>query len=123
VSRGTRLKKRILSISYDKVLLLTRHELLKQEGFEVRSAYGFAEAMEACRGHDDFDVVVMGHSMPRKDKTALVRALRIKCDAPLVSILKPGDPTMPQADYSVDAHEGPKALLEAVRKASHAKRG
>jgi CheY-like chemotaxis protein len=117
------LKKRILSISYDKVLLLTRHALLEQEGFEVWSAYGFAEAMEACRGRDDFDVVIMGHSVPWKDKTALVRALRANCDAPLVSILKPGDLAMPQADYSVDALEGPKALLEAVRKASQAKRG
>jgi CheY-like chemotaxis protein len=115
------LKKRVLSISYDKVLGLTRHALLEQEGFEVWSAYGFAEAMEACRGH--FDVVIMGHSMPRTDKTALVRALRTKSDAPLVSILKPGDPAMPQADYSVDSHEGPKALLEAIRKASQAKRG
>jgi len=49
--------------------------------------------------------------------------LRTKCDAPLVSILKPGDPAAPQADYSVDAHEGPTALLEAVRKASQAKCG
>ena len=117
------MKKRILSISYDKVLLLTRQALLEREGFEVRSAYGFAEAMEACQGHDDFDVVIMGHSMPENDKTALVTALRSKCDAPLVSLFKRGDPAMPQADYSVDAHEGPKALLEAARKACQAKRG
>jgi CheY-like chemotaxis protein len=117
------LKKRILSISYDKVLLLTRHALLEREGFEVLSAHGFAEAMEACRGHHDFDVVIMGHSIPEKDKTALVGVLRTKCAAPLVSLFKPGDPAMPEADYSVDAHKGPKALLEAARKASQTKRG
>ena len=94
------MKKRILLISYDHVLLLTQQALLEREGFEVRSAHGFAEAMEACRGDDDFDVVVMGHSMPQNDKTALVVALRTKCDAPLVSIFKPGDPAMPQADYA-----------------------
>jgi len=116
-------KKRILSISYDQVLLLTRQALFEQEGFEVRSACGFAEALEACQGHDDFDVVVMGHSMPQRDKTELAKALRTKRDAPLVSIYKHGDSAMPEADYSVNAHEGPKALLEAVRKASQTNRG
>jgi CheY-like chemotaxis protein len=117
------LKKRILSISYDQVLLLTRQALLEREGFEVRSAHGFADAMEACQGHHDFDVVIMGHSMPQNDKTALVSTLRTKSDAPVVSIFKSGDPPMPQADYSVAAHEGPKALLKRVRKASQTKRG
>jgi CheY-like chemotaxis protein len=116
-------KKRILSISYDELLLHTRQAILEQEGFEVRSAWGFAEALEACQGHDDFDVVVMGHSMPQRDKTELVKALRTKCDAPLVSIYRQGDSAMPEADYSVNAHEGPMALLEAVRKASRANRG
>jgi CheY-like chemotaxis protein len=116
-------KKRILSISYDEVLLLTRHALLEQEGFEVWSAHGFTEALEVCRDQEDFDVVVMGHSMPHRDKIALVRALRSKCDAPLVSIRKPGDSPLPQADYSVDAQEGPKAFLEAIRKACQAKSG
>ena len=46
------MKKRILSISYDEVLLLTRHALLEQGGFEVWSAHGFAEALEACPGHE-----------------------------------------------------------------------
>ena len=117
------MKKRILLISYDEVLLLTQQAILEQAGLEVRSACGFAEALEACQGLDDFDVVVMGHSMPQRDKTELVKTLRTKCAAPLVSICRHGDPAMPEADYSVNAHEGPKALLEAVIKASRANRG
>jgi CheY-like chemotaxis protein len=116
-------KKRILSISYDQMLLHLRQLLFEQEGFEVRSAHGFVEALEACQGPDDFDVVIMGHSMPQSDKTALVRALRSKCEAPVVSIRKAGDSPMPQADYSVDAQEGPKALLDAVKKACRAMPG
>ena len=90
--------------------------LLEKEGFEVWSAHGFVEAMELCRAHDDFDLVVMGHSMPQKDKTALVRALRSKCNAPLVTIRKAGESPMAGADCSVEAYEGPKVFLDAVKK-------
>jgi hypothetical protein len=41
-------KKRILSISYDQALLVTRQLILEQQGYEVSSAFGFAEAMEIC---------------------------------------------------------------------------
>jgi len=82
------MKKRILSISYDPSLLQTRHWILEQAGYEVSSAFGFAEAVEVCQTRHDFDLVLMGHSMPQKDKMALFEALRANCKAPLPSLLK-----------------------------------
>jgi CheY-like chemotaxis protein len=67
-------KKAILSISYDESLLVTRHLILEQAGFDVSSALGFAEAMELCSQNQHYDLVLMGHSMPRKDKSALIAA-------------------------------------------------
>ena len=111
------MKKHILSISYDKALLVTRHMLLENAGYSVTSAFGFAEAMEICSARHNFDLIVMGHSMPQKDKAALLLALRLGCSAPLVSILRHGDSPTPHASFYVDAQDGPLALLQLVRTA------
>jgi CheY-like chemotaxis protein len=86
----------------------------KAGGFEVFSAIGFAEALELCSARHDFDLILMGHSMPRKDKTALLAALRPNCKASLLSIRRHDDPPLPESDYSVDSFDGPHALLEMV---------
>jgi DNA-binding response OmpR family regulator len=49
------MKPRILSISYDLPLLRTRQLMLTQEGYDVVSAEGFAEALEHCS--EKFDLV------------------------------------------------------------------
>lgn len=110
-------KKHILSISYDEPLLVTREMLLEKEGYDVTSAFGFAAAMEICAARHDFDLILMGHSMPQKDKTALVAVLRAHCSAPLLSILRHGDSPIPDAAFSVDSQDGPTSLLDVVKKA------
>src|SRR4051812_10094170 len=72
-------KRRILCISYDESLLITRKLILEQAGFDVTPSIGFADAMEHCEQDPTFDLIVMGHSMPRKDKTALIASLRERC--------------------------------------------
>lgn len=109
--------KRILSISYDQPLLQTRHMLLENAGYEVTSALGYAEALEVCSASQHFDLVVMGHSMPQKDKTALLAALRANCTAPLLSIRRHGDGPLPESKISVDSLDGPVVLLDAVKEA------
>src|SRR5262249_27353421 len=99
--------KRILSISYDKSLLTTRQILLENAGYAVISAFGFAEAMEICIARHDFDLILMGHSMPQKDKVILLAALRPECSAPLLSILRHGQSPIPQASFHIDAQDGP----------------
>jgi CheY-like chemotaxis protein len=111
------MKKRILSISYDESLLRTRELILERAGYDVYSALGFAEALEVCQGDSHFDLILMGHSMPRRDKTALIKALRRTSSAPLLSLRKHSDPPLPEAEFSIDALEGPDASLDAVKSA------
>ena len=42
------MSKRILLVSYDRNLLITRGLLLEREGYEVCSAFGFTEAMHGA---------------------------------------------------------------------------
>jgi CheY-like chemotaxis protein len=111
------MKNRILSISYDKSLLATRQMILQSAGYEVTSALGLAEALTICKARHDFDLLLMGHSIPQKDKIELFNALRPHCQAPLLSILRSGEAPISQAEYAVDAQDGPEALLAAVRMA------
>jgi PleD family two-component response regulator len=106
---------RILLISYDESLLLTRRMILKQAGYEVTAALGFTESMEICSAEQKFDLIIMGYTIPRKDKAALVAAVRPKCKAPVLSIRRGGDEPLPEADASVDSLDGPIMLIEAVK--------
>lgn len=107
-------KKRVLSISYDDALLRTRHYILEQAGYEVTSSLGFAEAMEEC-DRSKFDLVLLGHTLPPKDKTMLIGLAKEHCGCPVLSMHKPGTLPHPEADYSVDAGEGPEAMLGMVQ--------
>lgn len=103
---------RILSISYDSVLLATRHMMLEQAGYEVVSAVGFAEALEYCAG--DFDLIIMGHSIPQKDKRAMLDEIhRHGCNAPLISLLRVGEAPIPEATRGIDP--SPQHLIQAVK--------
>jgi len=111
-------KRRVLCISYDESLLVTRKMILEHAGFEVTAALGFAEAMEVCRNEPGFELIVIGHSMPRKDKTAVIQTLRsMRCDAPVLSVRRHNDPPLPEADYSVDSYDGPEVFTAAVERA------
>ena len=77
--------KSVLSISYDSSLLLTRQMLLEQAGYVVVSAHGFTEALERCR-NAKYDIVLMGHSMPPKDQSALGhenKLVRLELSSPM----------------------------------------
>ena len=105
---------RILSVSYDESLLVTRQMMLEQAGFRVTSALGFEEALEHCDS-GKFDLLLVGHSIPLKDKRSLIKAARRSCKAPVLSIRKHGDVPLPEADYSLDSLEDPKVLVEAIQ--------
>ena len=108
------MRKRILSISYDVPLLHTREMLLESEGFKVISAVGFDQAVvEVERGR--YDLAIIGHSIPLTEKKTLAK--KIKGCVPSVRILslrRHGDKPLPEADYSIEAAEGPSALVATV---------
>lgn len=110
------MSKRVLSISHDESLLLTRQMLLQQAGHEVSSALGFADALEWCK-KGEFDLVVIGHSIPQEDTQALINVTRMFSQAPVLSILRPTSVPLAGADYWVKSADGPEALIAAVNKA------
>lgn len=106
-------KPRILSISYDSSLLFTRQALLEMAGYVVVSAEGFADALDQCSG--EFDLIIMGHSIPQKDKRAIIATLHQHgCDAPLLSLLRQGEHKIPEAAHAIDPMY-PDDLLNAVQ--------
>jgi DNA-binding NtrC family response regulator len=114
--RSSKGGRKILSVSYDEALLMTRQMLLEQAGFRVTSALGFSEGMENCRA-GGFELVIIGHSIPRKDKSELIGAAKKHCNCPVLSIRRHGDLPHPGADFSVDSLSGPQMLINEVKKA------
>ena len=105
---------RILSISYDKALSQTRALMLSRAGFEVESAVGFITAIEACKERT-FDLVILGHSIPTKDKSAIIRQLKEVCATPILALQRSHEPRVAAADYNLDSGN-PDRFLAYVRK-------
>jgi CheY-like chemotaxis protein len=95
------MSKLILSVSYDQALLATRKMLLEQQGYDVTSALGFTEAVEQCQ-KSNFDLFIIGHSIPDKDKLHLIETFRKHCPAPIVSLERFGEKHVP-----CDFHSSP----------------
>jgi CheY-like chemotaxis protein len=105
--------KRILSVSYDPVLLATRQMLLEQKGYSVTSALGFTEALEQCQ-NQGFDLFILGHSIAEKDKLHLIATFRGSCPAPILSLERIGE-----KQVSCDFHaspDDPAKFLQVVEK-------
>ena len=109
------MRKRILSISYDESLLNTRQWILEQAGYDVTSALGFLDAQAECN-KGGFDLIIIGHSVPRTDEAALALLSKKDCAGAILSLRKPGQPPLAEADYSTYRSD-PEGLLEAVRQA------
>ena len=105
---------RILSVSYDAVLLATRQLMLEAKGYEVTSAEGYVDAKRKCRG-EEYDLLIIGHSIPHADKSEIIAEMRQYCDAPVLALLRPNEPSLQNATESVDASR-PDLLLAAVKR-------
>ncbi len=103
---------RILSVSYDEPLLRTRHMLLEKEGYEVTSSLGFTHSLEHCR-RGNFDLFLLGHSIPQTDKQQLVTTFRQHCTGHIISLRRsPGEQSVDDADFCIEPD--PDELLKLV---------
>lgn len=104
---------RILSISYDETLLLTRDLLLKSEGYAVVSALGFHHGIRACRS-GGFDLFVLGHSIPKDDKLDLIRAFREKSPgAQVIALTRANEPRLNEVDLYLNPGD-PAELVRGI---------
>jgi DNA-binding response OmpR family regulator len=103
---------RILSVSYNQLLLRTRQMLLESKGHEVVSSLGFTQSFSHCK-RKKFDLFILGHSIPHSDKRALITAFRKQNRAPIISLRRsPGDELVDGADYHTETD--PELLLQLV---------
>lgn len=103
---------RILSISYDERLLLTRQLLLESRGFCVTSIQRLSDAVRiSCA--KPFDLVVVGHPIPQKDAERIIAKLKTVHDTAVLALLRPHDAPLAIAEHNLDSCD-PGAFLELV---------
>ena len=104
--------KSVLCVSWNPSLARTRQMLLTQAGYSVLSALGEEEAALRCR--DEADLLVLGHSVPRDKKQEVIKCFRKHSQAPILSLLRPGQDKLPEADFAVEAFN-PVEFVQAVQ--------
>ena len=104
-------EKRVLCVSWYEGLAVTRELLLRGAGFAVVSALR-EQSYVACR--EDTDLMILGDSVPRKEKVRLIDCFRAHTNAPVLSLLNAGQEKLPEATYSLEATD-PNSLLHTVR--------
>ena len=107
------MSKSILSVSYDAMLLKTRSMLLKGEGYRVVSAMGFEQAVAQCKA-GNFDLLILGHTVPDGDKRALIMIFRKHCPAPVLVLRRPGQAAIADTEYH-SLSDSPQRLLDLVK--------
>lgn len=102
----------VLSVSYDANLLRTRELLLQSAGYDVTSALGYQEAMRICG--KPFDLAIIGHSIPKDQKLAVIECFRKNNpDAPVIALTSAAEHPLEEVDYYADPWE-PRTLVRSV---------
>jgi DNA-binding response OmpR family regulator len=89
--------KNVLSVSYNEPLMRTRELLLRREGYSVTSALGFTNSLKHCK-QGNFDLFILGHSIPDEDKRELIKVFRVHCSAPVLALRRHGENAPDGAD-------------------------
>jgi len=104
---------KILSVTYDLSLATTREMLFSSAGFQVTSVLTVGQAIQRCAA-EEFELVVVGHSIPLDQRKWLLKEVRGRCAAPVLALRRAGEPPLTDADYTFDSTESPALLLETV---------
>jgi len=104
---------KILSVTYDLSLATTREMLFSSAGFKVSSVFTVGQAIERCAA-EEFDLVIVGHSIPLDERKWLLKEVRGSCATPVLALRRAGEPPLTDADYTFDSTESPALLLETV---------
>lgn len=114
-AKGRIVPKRVLSISYDVVLLNTRAMILEREGYTVTSAQTLRDAI-ALLQQDRFDAAIIGHSIPIEEQRQMSEAIRQQCpDAPVIALTRREGERLTFADRAIEAQR-PEEMLDELRR-------
>ena len=101
-----------LSVGKDPVLLETRNEVLRSNGYTVTSSLSSADAVRLFVA-GDFDLVILCHSIPKWERQALANAVHDHSPKTPVVVVSAGFPTPePPADATIES--GPEQLLQEL---------
>src|SRR5579872_5429038 len=104
--------KKILSISDNDALRVTRHMMLQNRSFEVASAANLRETRNALKT-GDFDLVILCVSIDGAEKREMANLARRFCERAQILELCRISPEVPQADHHLYSPE-PEDLDDAV---------
>jgi CheY-like chemotaxis protein len=86
--------------------------MLENEGYAVVSSATIQESIQHCR-EGQFDLLILGHSIPGIDKQRLVDSFRHYCPAPIIALRShAGEEVVADADYHIQAD--PEPLLNLI---------
>ncbi|HKT23083.1 MAG TPA: response regulator [Terriglobales bacterium] len=103
---------RVLSIAYDPILEVTRADVLRQAGYDVVSVVGTDKGRKAAE-KSVFDLVVIGHSAPRAERTTLLKWLKAHFQrAHFIVLTKPHEGKFDEADCTCEPD--PQELLDTI---------
>ncbi len=102
---------RILVASGEENLRQTRKLILEQAGYEVVSTLGVTAALSQC-SNSNFDLFVIGHSIPDEHKRTLVDTFRRSSTAPIVCVTPTSGCPIKGIDSRIEPL--PEALLAGV---------
>jgi CheY-like chemotaxis protein len=103
----------VLAVGTDPSLLKTRNLVLQSAGYTVESASSVKEAVDRFQS-GDFDLVLLCHSVPRKDRDRLTSLIRASGSlTPIVSIA--GNLGECDAFATATLEDGPSNFLARIR--------
>ncbi|MBV9144487.1 MAG: hypothetical protein JO065_01130 [Acidobacteria bacterium] len=104
--------KKILSVSDNDALRVTRHMMLEARSFEVTSAANLRETRNALKS-GDFDLVVLCVSIDGEDKREMASLARRLCEGAQILELCRISPEVPDAEHHLFSPE-PEDLDETI---------
>jgi DNA-binding response OmpR family regulator len=102
--------KRILSVAYIESLGASRKALLEAAGYDVQAVKDLSEALLHLK-KSKFDLVIVGHAVPRTEDQAIVDAAEHAGDTPTLLLYESG-PGSQKKHFNVE--DGADELLRMV---------
>jgi CheY-like chemotaxis protein len=106
-------KPRVLSVCNDGSVLRTRSLVLQNAGYSVCPAENYNDAINRCSS-DNFEIAVLGASLPYDDRVALAAEVKKRCPSTHVVMYCRVHEIPAHADAVIDPLDGPGALLFAI---------
>jgi len=103
----------VLSFGYDRRRLLTRHKVLVDAGFRVRSVDNIDDVLRLLKSHR-FHVLVIGHLVPMEDRNEVASQGKFLQNTRVVLLYKGGIFRTEMADAVLSVEGSPESLNSTI---------